>query len=118
MNSFDAIYDKLAGGTVGNWLAIIGVLSLIYWAWRIVDAFQRRHDQPHEVKRTQAEPAPLPAAQPEPRSGPSAEHIAVIAAAAHAMLGPHRLIHIAPSSAGQTWAIEGLWMQQTSHKPR
>ena len=41
MNTFDAIYDKLTGGAVGNWLAIIGVLSLIYWAWRIVAALQR-----------------------------------------------------------------------------
>jgi len=119
MNNFDAIYDKLTGGAIGNWLAIVGVLSLIYWAWRIVDAFQRRHDRPHqETAGAPAARAALSAPPPAPRSGPPAEHIAVIAAAAHAILGAHRLIHIETSSAGQIWAIEGRWLQQTSHKPR
>ena len=27
---------------VDNWLAIIGVLSLMYWAWQIIAAFQHR----------------------------------------------------------------------------
>ena len=118
MNTFDAIYDKLTGGAVGNWLAIIGVLSLIYWAWRIVVAFQHRHDRPPQAAGAPAAPAASPAAQPAAQSGPPAEHIAVIAAAVHTMLGAHRLVHLEPSRGGQTWEFEGRWMQQTSHKPR
>jgi hypothetical protein len=118
VNTFDAIYDKLTGGAVGNWLAIIGVLSLIYWAWRIVAALQRRHDRPRQAMGAPAAPEAFPAAPPAPQSGAPPEHIAAIAAAVHAMLGAHRLIHLEPSRSGQTWEFEGRWMQQTSHKPR
>ena len=118
MSNFSDIYDKLAGGTVGNWLAIIGVLSLIYWAWRIIAALQHRHDGPRQATDAPAVPVSAPAVRLAPQSEPPAEHIAVIAAAVHAMLGAHRIVHLEPSPTDQTWAIEGRWMQQTSHKPR
>jgi hypothetical protein len=114
VSTFSEIYDKLATGNVGNWLAIVGVLSLIYWGWRIIAAFQNRHDGP--LQATGALPAPE--ARLAPRSEAPDQDIAVIAAAVHAMLGAHRVVHIEADRAGQTWAIEGRWMQQTSHQPR
>jgi hypothetical protein len=115
VSTFFAIYDKLAGGTVGNWLAIIGVLSLIYWAWRIVAALQQRKDAHPQAAAAPAAPV---AAQSAAISAAPPEDIAVIAAAVYARLGAHHIVHLEPSSGGQEWATEGRWMQQMSHKPR
>ena len=119
MTMFDAIYDRVTGGTIGNWLAIIGLLSLMYWAWLIVAALQRRKaagssesvarvappDRPEDDR-----PAQTPAMPPD--------DIAVIAAAVQAVLGAHRLVRIAPDRGDSHWANEGRWMQQMSHQPR
>lgn len=112
MTTFYGVYDKLAGGTVGNWLAIVGLLSLIYWGWLIVAALQNR------AKAPAAPGTSAPAVTPGPPSGPPAEDIAVIAAAVHAMLGAGRIIHLVADEGGRNWANEGRWMQQTSHKTR
>ncbi len=32
----------IGGGVVNNWLAILGLLSLLYWAYRIIAGFQHR----------------------------------------------------------------------------
>jgi hypothetical protein len=119
--TFSDVYDKLTGGTVGNWLAIVGVLSLIYWAWRIFTALQNR--QTHAPPATDAPDMTAPRAADAPyipaaRSATAGEEIAVIAAAVHAMLGTRRIVHIEVNPIGQTWAIEGRWSQQTSHQPR
>jgi hypothetical protein len=112
MSTFDAIYDRVTGGTIGNWLAIIGLLSLMYWAWLIVAALQRRKaaGPPASVERPVERP-PAAAAMPP-------DDIAVIAAAVQAMLGAHRLVRIALDTGDSHWASEGRWMQQMSHKPR
>lgn len=112
MKTFYDVYDKLAGGTVGNWLAIVGLLSLIYWGWLIVAALQNRAKTPAVLETG------TPAAKPSLPSGPPAEDIAVIAAAVHAMLGTGRIIHLIVDEGGRNWANEGRWIQQTSHKTR
>jgi hypothetical protein len=118
VNTSSEIYDKVAGGTVGNWLAIIGVLSLIYWAYRLAAAWQHRHDADPQAMVEPTAAAALSAAQPAPRPGAPDDDIVVIAAAVHAMGGAHRVVHLKADPAAQIWAAEGRWMQQTSHKPR
>jgi hypothetical protein len=108
---FDAIYDRVTGGTIGNWLAIIGLLSLMYWAWLIVAALQR------PKAATPSAPV-VAAARALPQVDPAADDIAVIAAAVQAMLGGRRMVRLAPDTADSHWASEGRWMQQMSHQPR
>jgi hypothetical protein len=110
------MHETMTGGPLTNWLAIIGVISLIYWAWRIVAMFNARGNSPNEhtagaVGGVAAAPVSMDLAQP-------VDDIAVIAAAVHAMLGAHRIVHLEALPGGQAWAIEGRWMQQTSHSPR
>ena len=110
---------------LNNWLAILGLLSLMYWAWRVFAMIQRRargiRTAPRAadtiaaaaamVARTVAHP-PLEA----PGPGAPLEDIAAIAAAVTAMLGAHRIIHLEAVGPGH-WAFEGRWAQQTSHNP-
>ena len=46
------------------------------------------------------------------------DDIVVIAAAVYALLGAHRIVHLEAESQAQAWAVEGRWMQQTSHTTR
>src|SRR3954447_26431677 len=112
----------IGGGVVNNWLAILGLLSLMYWAYRAFAAFQ------HRVSVAAAPAASLAAvlspvlrgvATPglnTPGPGAPSEDIAAIAAAVTAMLGAHRIIHLEAVGPGH-WAFEGRWAQQTSHNP-
>jgi hypothetical protein len=118
MITFDAIYDRLTGGTIGNWLAILGLLSLMYWAWLIVAALQRRKGTVPLALVPAAGPQSDPDRRPKQATAMPPDDIAVIAAAVHAMLGAHRLVRIAPDRGDSHWANEGRWMQQMSHQPR
>jgi hypothetical protein len=111
--------ETMIGGPVlTNWLAIVGVISLLYWGWRIVAAVQHptRKSAPGDPV-SPAAPASAPAAFVAAVSGPPPEDIVVIAAAVHAMMGAHRIVHLESTRTGQTWAAEGRWMHQTSHRP-
>jgi hypothetical protein len=113
------MHENMIGGTVlTNWLAILGLISLLYWAWRIVTAF---HQRGSGDRKAAVPPAAgvhvLVPAQPE-QSAPPNEDIAVIAAAVHAMLGTHRIVLLEPVRSGKAWEIEGRWAQQTSHTLR
>lgn len=72
-------------------------------------------------RRSEAKAAPLatPAAAPAPgiAAGVPAHHLVAIAAAAHAMVGAHRILHIGPASSGRIWSTEGRMAQHTSHHP-
>jgi hypothetical protein len=107
----------IANGPVTQWLAIIGVVSLIYWGWRIGAALFKlggENRAPREESKATA-PAP-PAAR---ATAPTHENdIAVIAAAVFAVLGAHRIVHLEAEVHEQNWAFEGRWMQQTSHRPQ
>lgn len=115
---FDAIYDRVTGGTIGNWLAIVGLLSLMYWAWLIVAALQRRKAAKTAASVAEVAEATPAAARTALAADPADDDIAVIAAAVQAMLGAHRLVRLLPESGDSHWASEGRWMQQMSHKPR
>ncbi len=109
--------STVANGPIGNWLAIIGVISLIYWGWHICAAFLGRGPG---KKSAAAVPAAAAAGGFAPLAAAAApeDDIVVIAAAVHAQLGAHRIVRIEEESQAQTWAVEGRWMQQTSHTTR
>jgi hypothetical protein len=113
------MHENMIGGTVlTNWLAILGLISLIYWAWRIVTAFRHRGGGGQKAAAAPAASAHVPVpAQPEQLARPN-EDIAVIAAAVYATLGTHRIVHLEPIRPGKAWEIEGRWAQQTSHTLR
>jgi hypothetical protein len=115
----------IGGGMLTNWLAIAGLISLMYWAWRMFAAFQHRAGgtqavprMPEAVATAAALVARSVAHPPLEGPGPGAplEDIAAIAAAVTAMLGAHRIIHLEAVGPGH-WAFEGRWAQQTSHNP-
>jgi hypothetical protein len=114
----------IGGGVLTNWLAIAGLISLMYWAWRAFNAFLHRGEGATvpRVPEAVAVAAALVArsvAHPTletPGPGAPLEDIAAIAAAVTAMLGAHRIIHLEAVGPGH-WAYEGRWAQQTSHNP-
>jgi hypothetical protein len=111
------MHENIIGGAVlTNWLAILGIIGLMYWAWRMIAAFQRRGSGGQKAAPIATVPTLAPA-QPE-QTDASNEDIAVIAAAVYAMLGTHRIIHVEAAGPSRAWEIEGRWAQQTSHTPR
>jgi hypothetical protein len=113
--------DQLNGGPLTNWLAIIGVISLIYWGWRIAAALLGRRKEDTDEAAALATSMPAAAQGGTLAATPLAappEDIAAIAAAVSAILGAHRIVHLETVHPEQAWALEGRWMQQTSHKPR
>nr|WP_294543805.1 hypothetical protein [uncultured Rhodopila sp.] len=108
--------DTLAGSPIlTNWLAIVGIISLMYWGWRIVAAIQHRTRKSPSAGTVT--PAPAVAGSFVPASNGFPDDIVAIAAAVHAMMGAHRIVRLESTQTGQTWAAEGRWMHQTSHRP-
>jgi hypothetical protein len=110
----------IASGPITNWLAIIGVVSLIYWGWRIVAALMNRGktDGPGVQTPAAVAPAAARAGQAPVAASTVESDIAVIAAAVFAVVGAHRIVHLQADTHDQNWAVEGRWMQQTSHRTR
>ncbi len=52
---------------------------------------------------------------PRERGPPDEAEVAAIAAAIHAMLGKHRIVHLAERSHGAAWAAEGRAAHHASH---
>ena len=108
--------------TLINGLAVIGALTLAYWAFRLLAAIAAwAQSTPevaapashHSAAAKPATPAPLPA----PAGDDLTTHdIVVIAAAVNAMLDHHRIVHIEDPNSGHAWSAEGRWMHQTSHR--
>ena len=63
-----------------------------------------------------AQPA-QPAAVPPAAFAVEADHLAVIAAAVHAMSGAHRIVHIEAAPRHSGWAAEGRLVHHASHTP-
>lgn len=116
------MHDNMIGGAVlTNWLAIVGVASLMYWAWRIVAALQHRVGGERKPAGALAAKAPIAVPAQPGQSTPPDEDIAVIAAAIaaiYAMRGTRHIVHLEAVRSGTAWEIEGRWAQQTSHTPR
>lgn len=98
------MYEPLFGGPYGDWLAGIGIVSCLYWTFRLLAALIRY-----------AQNAPAGAATPAAPPG-LAEDLPVIAAAVAATLDSHRIVHIAALPHGQVWSAQGRWLHQTSHR--
>jgi hypothetical protein len=63
-----------------------------------------------------AQPA-QPAAVPPAAFAVEADHLAVIAAAVHAMSGAQRIVHIEATPHHSGWAAEGRLVHHASHAP-
>jgi hypothetical protein len=66
------------------------------------------------LERKPAAPA-QPAAAPPAAFAVDADHLAVIAAAVHAMSGAHRIVHIEAAPRHSGWAAEGRLVHHASH---
>ena len=77
-------------------------------------AFNERHA---EAKAAAASAAAAPAARPVAAEGIPAHHLVAIAAAAHAMVGAHRILHIGAAASGRYWSTEGRLAQHNAHHP-
>ncbi len=65
-------------------------------------------------QRTASVPLP-PAVAPAPASGIPPEHLVVIAAAASAMFGEQRIVHIEDTRRRPGWAADGRQAHHASH---
>jgi cytoskeletal protein RodZ len=110
--------------TLTTVLAVIGVLAFLWWGVLKLGQFLRWIER-EEIARQAAEAAAkqgrkAPAPSLAPASSPDAipaAHIAAIAAAVAAIDGAHAIVHIGVAGAASAWAVEGRWLQQTSHRP-
>lgn len=68
------------------------------------------------LERKPAAPA-QPAAVPPGPFAVDADHVAVIAAAVHAMSSAHRIVHIEAAPHHSGWAAEGRLAHHASHAP-
>ena len=68
------------------------------------------------LERKPATPA-QPIAVPQSPFAVEADHIAAIAAAVHAMIGAHRIVHIEAAPHHSGWAAEGRLAHHVSHAP-
>jgi hypothetical protein len=108
------MHEPLFGGPVGDWLAVFGVVGILYLAWRLLAALIRfAQETPTEAQA----PVPAAAATRGPADDPILSDLPVIAAAVAAMLDTHRIVHIEEIPHGQVWSAQGRWLHQTSHKP-
>ncbi len=104
------MYEPLFPGPPGDWLAGIGIVSCLYWAFRLLAAL---------IRYAQKTPANAGAPAREPAAPPGlAEDLPVIAATVAAMLDSHRIVHIEALPHGQVWSAQGRWLHQTSHRPQ
>src|SRR5580700_7806949 len=113
------MHESMVGGAaLTNWLAILGVLSLMYWGFRIVTALMARTKPVPGAPAVVAAPAAVAGLSVAAAEASLNDDIAVIAAAVYAMVGAHRIVHLQAERQSGVWAIEGRWMQQTSHHTR
>jgi hypothetical protein len=113
------MHESMVGGAaLTNWLAILSVLSLMYWGFRIVTALMARTKAVPGAAAVVAPPVAVAGLSVAVAEASLNDDIAVIAAAVYAMVGAHRIVHLEAARQSGVWAIEGRWMQQTSHHTR
>jgi hypothetical protein len=110
--------------TLTTILVLIGAGLILWyggvWLGRFLSWIERseiaRQKAEADAKQSRATPAPVPAPVSNPEAIPAA-HVAAIAAAVDAIGGAHAIVHIAVARNASVWAVEGRWLQQTSHRP-
>jgi len=98
-------------GMYGLTIVISMLAALLIKA--IVLSIAKTEDRRKQVSRAKAKAVadrkPVPSGHVDPA------HVAVISAAVYAMLGSHRIVHIADSRRTATWTSEGKRQLQSSH---
>ena len=104
---------------IGDMFVIYGIVIVISMLVAVVIRgivwMLSRQAAQAEAKAAAAKPAPV--AQPVVTGVPQ-EHLAVITAAVAAMMGAHRIVHIATPDRGYSWTAEARTVHHTSHAPR
>jgi hypothetical protein len=114
--------EPLFAGQLGNWLAILGAVSCVYWAWRLLAALVRYAQASptggpgKPVATPAASRGTAPAALGQAALGIAGD-LPFIAAAVAAIMGNGRVVHIEEVPHGQSWTAQGRWLHQTSHQP-
>ncbi|MCA1908521.1 MAG: hypothetical protein LDL39_09175 [Magnetospirillum sp.] len=91
------------GAVIALGAAVLIKLIVVALAWA-----DRPQAQP------QLQPVATPA-RPAVEDGVPAHHLVAIAAAAHALFGAHRIVHIGAARSGAGWAAEGRFAHHGSH---
>jgi hypothetical protein len=98
---------SLALFSFGMMVVIAGLASVLIRGIVIVLASSKRTAQPTPVSIAVA-----------PAVDETAAHVAAIAAAVYAVVGPHRLVHIGEVPRGPGWTTTGRLAHHVSHTPR
>lgn len=105
-------------------LAVIGAATCVYWAARLLIGFLswiERSEIERQARETTASAGAMVTATAVGAATAVAadvippEHVAAIAAAI-AMIGGHRIVHIQDETGARAWTSEGRWLHQTSHR--
>lgn len=109
------MYDALSLAAFVYGLAIVVALAAAVVIKGVVGAVSLTgHRAPTALPAT----PPVAAAVPAVSGNIPEHHLVVIAAAAQAMLGGHRILHIeAPHGPAQGWAAEGRLAHHAAHRP-
>ena len=109
------MYEPIFHGPAADWLAGIGIVSCLYWGFRLLAALIRYAQNSPIDTGAPATSVAAHAATEVPHG--LAEDLPVIAAAVAAMLDSHRIVHIEELPHGQVWSAQGRWLNQLSHSP-
>jgi glutaconyl-CoA/methylmalonyl-CoA decarboxylase subunit delta len=100
------------GATLVLWWVAIRLGRFLSWIERSEIARQQAEGEAQQSHKASASSA----RESRPGAIPAA-HVAAIAAAVGARGGAQSIVHIAVAGTASTWAVEGRWLQQTSHRP-
>jgi len=103
---------------IGDMFVIYGIVIVVSMLVAviirgIVWVLSRQAKQEEAKAKAKARPAAPPIIAGVPQ-----EHLAVITAAVAAMMGAHRIVHIATPDRGYSWTAEARTVHHTSHAPR
>jgi hypothetical protein len=112
------MYEPLFRGPAADWLAGIGIVSCLYWGYRLLAALIRyAQNSPLDTGAPPTELAAAHAAAVAAAAHGHPEDLPVIAAAVAAVLDNHRIVHIEELPHGRVWSAQGRWLNQMSHRP-
>lgn len=110
----------LTQALLGYGLTIVVAFATAGAVWLIVVTLEKnKARQAAKVAAVAAPAAVSVTVEPEPsKEDDTAKHVAAIAAAVYAVLGAHRLVHIAEADTQPGWRTTGRMLHQSSHAIR
>jgi len=96
------------------WFAVLYLSRFLSWVERSEIARQKAEAELKKIAPRAAAPATVALEREGEHGGVPVHHVAAIAAAVAAY--GYRVVHIADAGTGNTWAAEGRWLHQTSHR--